>query len=329
MADSHLRVSPLQLGQSKYFRISITNTCNFRCYFCHNEGQQFERFPLSDLLTAEDFIWVSTIAHRAGFRKFKITGGEPTLNPRLLDIVRGIAQIGVEDLSMISNGTNLTHLAENLKMAGLMRLNISLYSMDRESFERDQQVGGRLLEIAISGVDAALNAGFTDLKLNYVFHGMHRLKEFYQVCSFARKRHITVVLLPILPVSLRTGDEQIALTTLYETIQAQGIATEELLIDSEGMEKRLITLSDNTKVLLRKDELAARQPFPACVTCPNRIDCREGVFPTRISCDGKLIRCLAKGMRPIDIREMIQFRESDQLMGLLSGAETQVIATQD
>lgn len=86
------------MKQSKYFRISLTDKCNLNCSFCNNEGQMKGR-GTSASLSAQDIVWISSVASRCGYTKFKLTGGEPALHPGLLDIARGISSLGVQDLS--------------------------------------------------------------------------------------------------------------------------------------------------------------------------------------------------------------------------------------
>ncbi len=119
--------------KTNYFRISLTDKCNLNCFFCHNEGQE-KPSGKGNFLRADDYVFVSKIAKDLGYTKFKLTGGEPTLHPEVLKIVKGISSLQVKDLSMITNGIRLDKLAYPLKEAGLNRLNVSLYTLNPEKF---------------------------------------------------------------------------------------------------------------------------------------------------------------------------------------------------
>jgi cyclic pyranopterin phosphate synthase len=149
-----------------YLRISLTDHCNLRCVYCMPEnGLKF--LPPAELLTAGEIASVVRVAVEAGFRKFRLTGGEPTLRADLLDIVRQIAAVpGVGDLAMTTNGILLPTLARPLRQAGLRRVNIHVDSLDPERLGRIMR-WGRLDDIW-RGIKAAEVAGFTPLKLNAV-----------------------------------------------------------------------------------------------------------------------------------------------------------------
>jgi cyclic pyranopterin phosphate synthase len=142
-------------------RVSLTQRCNLRCVFCHMEGQPFSREELS----AEEIETVVRAAVAAGVDRVKLTGGEPTLRSDVVEIVRRIAALGPE-VSMTTNGLRLVELARPLREAGLLRVNVSLPSLDRARYERVTGVDG--LERAKAGVRAAIAAGLTPVKLNVV-----------------------------------------------------------------------------------------------------------------------------------------------------------------
>ncbi|MEX0776944.1 MAG: GTP 3',8-cyclase MoaA [Phycisphaeraceae bacterium] len=160
---------PRSLAAVKLLRISVTDRCNLRCVYCMpEEGVTFE--PQDDLLSADQLIAVAAAARQAGVTHFKITGGEPTIRPDVVDIVRGIAALDPVDLSMTTNGMLLDRLAPALRDAGLDRLTISWDSMQPARFSRI--VGGRMGSDALDrlrrGIDAAVDAGFVRLKINVV-----------------------------------------------------------------------------------------------------------------------------------------------------------------
>jgi len=149
-----------------YLRISVTDRCNLRCVYCMPlEGLRF--LPNPDLLTPVEIERVVRAAVSVGFRKFRLTGGEPTLRMDLLEIVERIAAIdGVGDLALTTNALLMTKLAGPLKAAGLSRINVHLDSLNPETVERQMRWGtfDRIWE----GVMASEAAGLTPIKLNSV-----------------------------------------------------------------------------------------------------------------------------------------------------------------
>ncbi|MGE0614956.1 MAG: GTP 3',8-cyclase MoaA [Bacteriovoracia bacterium] len=165
----HSSPSPTLVDQSgrllRYLRLSVTDACNFRCTYCLPNGYKPTREE-SSLSPIEIENLVRGFAD-LGFKKVRITGGEPTLRRDLLEIVRRVA--GTADLQKIAlstNGSSLARLAAPLRAAGLTHLNVSLDTLDRESFHR--LVGADRLPEVLSGIEAALNAGFPWIKMNAV-----------------------------------------------------------------------------------------------------------------------------------------------------------------
>jgi len=298
------------LHASRYFRMSVTDRCNLSCYFCHREGQG----PGGGLpLGVEDFLWVAQVAREEGFAKFKLTGGEPTLLPGLGRLVRGLRDLEVEDLSLITNGTLLEERAGELKRAGLPRLNVSVHTLDAEIFRKDHGGSPALLRKVVRGIDAALEAGLADVKLNLVYRGRRSAPDLEAVSRLAARRNLTVVLLPLMATgeNRRPDDEETTLEELYELLKARGIRHEAPVVDGEGIVKRLATLEDGTRVLLRVDELGERLPYGRCADCSRRGECREGIFPVRLSADGSLRPCLAGGRPAVPLGALVRRRDAD------------------
>ena len=149
-----------------YLRISLTDHCNLRCVYCMPiNGLYF--FPREHLLTPAEISSVVRAAVSAGFRKFRLTGGEPTLRPELLEIVTALGQIeGVEDLAMTTNGVLLPGLARPLAQAGLWRVNIHLDTLRPERLGKIMRWDRS--EDVRRGIEAAEEAGLLPIKLNAV-----------------------------------------------------------------------------------------------------------------------------------------------------------------
>lgn len=154
-----------------YLRISLIDRCNFRCQYCMPEGTELDYILRQELLTHEELLTLlKEVFIPVGLRKFRLTGGEPLLRPRVVDLVRDIASLReTQDLAMTTNGFLLADMAQALYDAGLRRINISLDSLNWETF--DQIIGNRSRsrwEQTWAGILAAHRVGFDPLKLNVV-----------------------------------------------------------------------------------------------------------------------------------------------------------------
>jgi cyclic pyranopterin phosphate synthase len=149
-----------------YLRISVTDRCNLRCTYCMPE----EGIPLmqhGDILTFDEIRNFTETAVAAGVTKVRITGGEPLVRKGITTLVGMIAGIkGIEDLSMTTNGVLLANYAEELRLAGLHRVNISLDTVDHENF-RNITRGGNIQEV-FEGIKAARSSGLLPVKINCV-----------------------------------------------------------------------------------------------------------------------------------------------------------------
>jgi cyclic pyranopterin phosphate synthase len=144
-------------------RISVTDRCDYACTYCRpsrNDGYAEGRLLASDWRVMFEGLL------RAGVRRVRLTGGEPLLHPQIVDIVAHLATLGIEDLALTTNASQLARLAGPLARAGLHRINVSIDTLDPVRFRAITR-GGDLAEV-LEGIDAALAAGLTPLKLNTV-----------------------------------------------------------------------------------------------------------------------------------------------------------------
>ncbi|MBV9948947.1 MAG: radical SAM protein, partial [Myxococcales bacterium] len=144
-------------------RLSLTDRCDLACVYCRPHKSDGY---LDDTLQIE--AWKTMVGGlvRAGIRRVRITGGEPLLHPRVVSMVAYLASLGLEDLALTTNATHLARLACPLREAGLQRINVSLDTLDPARFERMTR-GGKLARV-VDGIDQALSAGFSGMKLNAV-----------------------------------------------------------------------------------------------------------------------------------------------------------------
>ncbi|BAW96518.1 molybdenum cofactor biosynthesis protein A [[Synechococcus] sp. NIES-970] len=186
-----------------YLRISLIDRCNFRCQYCVPEGAKLEYLTSPEQLQNHELL--TLLAHvfiPLGFGKFRLTGGEPLLRPNLVDLVRAIAQLpGVEDLSMTTNAYLLADLAQDLHDAGLNRLNISLDSLNPDTFDRiiGNQGKSRWPQ-TWAGIQAAHRVGFEPLKLNVVVIPGVNDQEVLDLAALTGDRHWHVRFIEFMPI---------------------------------------------------------------------------------------------------------------------------------
>ncbi len=197
-------------------RISVTDRCNFRCQYCMPaEGMVW--LDRSHVLTFEEIERVARIlVDRAGVRSIRLTGGEPTVRARLPVLVRKLAALDV-DLSMTTNGATLGLMADDLRAAGLNRVNISLDTLDRERFKeltrRDE------LEKVLQGIDAAVAAGFSPVKVNAVLMRGINHDEIVPFLTLGRDKGVIVRFIEFMPLDAQ-GEWSADRVVAYDEILA-------------------------------------------------------------------------------------------------------------
>lgn len=181
-----------------YLRISVTDRCNERCLYCMPEGYKGWS-KKADHLSAAEIIRVVEASCALGFRKFRLTGGEPLLRDDIERIASGIwALPGVQTLGVSTNGLRLVKYAQSLKQAGVRALNVSLDALSSQVYRTI--TGGNVAEV-LRGIDAALEAGFEVIKLNCVLMRGVNENELWPLVQFAAGRGMLVRFIELMPVS--------------------------------------------------------------------------------------------------------------------------------
>ena len=181
-----------------YLRLSVTDLCNYRCIYCMPDSGVPKR-DHSEILSVEECVDVAAQSARCGVRKVRVTGGEPLVRRGILDICRGIAEIGdIEELCLTTNGSLLEGLAHPLREAGVDRLNVSLDTLRPERFASLTRRGS--LNDVLEGVDAALRAGFGRLKFNVVLIGGVNDDEIPDFVALTRERPVEVRFIELMPI---------------------------------------------------------------------------------------------------------------------------------
>ena len=191
------------LGRTiEYLRISLTDRCNFRCIYCMPE-EGVESLCHDDILRIEEMARVVRIAAELGIRSVRLTGGEPLVRRGVVDLVREISNTpGIENVSMTTNGVLLTRMADDLRAAGLSRVNISLDTLDADQFHMITRRGR--LQDTLDGIDAALSHGFDPVKVNAVT--VRRLdQDFLAFARLSVDRPLHVRFIEYMPVGESSG----------------------------------------------------------------------------------------------------------------------------
>lgn len=203
--DSHtsgapvLEQGPRSMGSVRVLRISVTDRCNYRCVYCMpDDGVAW--LPKEDLLTYEELADVvrASIEHH-NIRRFKITGGEPTVRHGLVDFVAMLKRIpGVDDLSLTTNGQLMEDLAQPLREAGLDRVTISLDSLRADRFRQITRRGD--LTAVLRGIDRTQDVGFNSVKINCVTMRGTNDDELVDFARLSIDRALTVRFIEYMPL---------------------------------------------------------------------------------------------------------------------------------
>ena len=181
-----------------YLRISVIDHCNLRCVYCMPlSGLSFA--PPAELLSAAEIETVGRAAAAAGFRRLRLTGGEPTLRSDLVEIVSRLASIpGMGDIAMTTNGILLPRLAGCLKSAGLRRVNIHIDTLNEERVRQIMRWGD--LARIWRGIEAAESAGLTPLKLNTVVARDYNDRDVVELAALTLTRDWHVRFIELMPL---------------------------------------------------------------------------------------------------------------------------------
>ncbi|MBV8779868.1 MAG: GTP 3',8-cyclase MoaA [Phycisphaerae bacterium] len=308
-----LETGPTSIGAVRVLRISITDRCNFRCVYCMPEdGVQW--LPKDDLLNFEEIEQIVRAAIEVhGIRRFKITGGEPTVRRGLIELIGRLRRVpGVDDLSMTTNGLLLNDLAEPLRQAGLDRITVSIDSLQPERFRRITRTGD--LATVMQGLDRATDVGFHSLKINCVTMRGVNDDELVDFARLSLDRQLTVRFIEYMPL----GDA--ALMHRSEIGPAGGCQAQDRGADSlisEGEVRERIERELGPLVPVNRSSEAGVGPAnvyrlangnpqgrigfisamsaPFCATC-NRL---------RLTADGLLRSCLFDGGE-VDVRAILR-----------------------
>ncbi len=193
-----VRRSPalVERPSARSVRLSVTDRCDFACTYCRpskHDGYEHGALDLAAWAALMDGLL------SAGVRRFRLTGGEPLLHPRIVEIVQLLSDRGVEDLALTTNASRLARLAGPLRAAGLHRINVSIDTLDADRF-RALTRGGRLAQV-LRGIDEARRVGLGPIKLNAVILRGDNDDELERLVEFAWERDLVPRFLEVMPIA--------------------------------------------------------------------------------------------------------------------------------
>jgi cyclic pyranopterin phosphate synthase len=279
-----------------YLRISLTDRCNLRCVYCMPAvGMKF--LPRPELLTNDELLLVVRAAAAAGFRKLRLTGGEPSLRPDLVELVRAMKRVrGIEQIAMTTNGLRLAATAAALKEAGLDRVNISIDTLDPQKFRQITR-GGRLEQVW-EGIAAADRAGLHPIKLNAVVMRGLNDDEVVQLAGLTLDRPWEMRFIEVMP-----------LTGVAEVAQDGVVTSAELIARIEAaygpLEELGLAPADSAR-RYRIPGARGKLGFISAVSDPFCASCNR----MRLTADGRLHLCLLRDDE-LDLRAAIRAGASE------------------
>ncbi|MDI3524530.1 GTP 3',8-cyclase MoaA [Kosmotoga sp.] len=271
-----------------YLRFSITDRCNFRCFYCMPENTSF--LPESELLTLDDIRFAVQIFKEIGFKRLRLTGGEPTLRSDLLEIVSIVSET-FGSCAMTTNGSRLKELAFELYSAGLREVNVSLDSIDSETFFRITR-GGNLKEV-LKGIDEAISVGMK-VKLNTVITQMN-FHEIPELVQYAEKLGVPIRFIEEMPIGKNNNRHFIPHKKVLELLH----------------ENDFIQIETRIGYGPARYYKTSRGTIVGFITAITHNFC-NGCNKLRLSADGKLFPCLAYDYH-VSLKGAIKSRRSDEV----------------
>ncbi|MCH7685236.1 MAG: GTP 3',8-cyclase MoaA [Planctomycetes bacterium] len=272
-------------------RISVTDRCNIRCFYCMPETVRF--LPRAEILTYEEIERLVRVVAQMGVNKLRITGGEPLVRaelPRLIEMLAAVP--GIRDIALTTNGTLMAEQAQALKDAGLGRLNISLDGLSEETFRKISRREG--LDRVLDGIFAAKRAGFERIRLNAVAIRGITEAEVVPLGRFARQHRMEMRFIEFMPLDAENNwqtEQVLSGTEIREILEAEFGPLIPLARDDPSQTAVDYQFADGIGRIGFINPVT--QPF--CGNC-NRL---------RITAEGKIRNCLFS-TKEWDVRELLR-----------------------
>jgi cyclic pyranopterin phosphate synthase len=283
-------------------RISITQRCNLRCDYCHKEGEEIGSCSrgMTEEMTVDEIFRIARIAIGLGISRIKLTGGEPLMRKDLCEIVKGIAAtLGLKDLSLTTNGAMLGFQAQELRACGLRRVNISLPTLNAETYNK--LTDGRI-ENTLEGVKAAVVAGLYPVKLNMVILNGVNVDAVPEMMEFAQQTGTILQLIELDPVNV--SDTYFSVYHKFLNEHEEMLRQKAVKIETRRfMHNRHIYHLPNVTV----EVVHPTENGEFCAHCTR----------LRVTSDGKLKTCLMRNDNLIDILTPMRRGASDEKLKAL------------
>lgn len=263
-------------------RITLTNRCNVNCLYCHHDGMVKSK----DEMTADELHTICKIAKKIGVRKIRLSGGEPLLKKDIVEIVERIASLGFKDISMTTNGILLEKYAQALKDAGLDRVNVSLDTLDRETFEFITKKD--YLEDAKKGILKAVEVGLYPVKINMVIMKDINQDEIDDMFEFCKENDIVLQLIELIE-SENCDEDKFSKDYHYNLDDIE----KELADISDDVREREF-MQGRKKYYIDGGEIEVVKPVDNSTFCAN---CSR----LRITPDGKIKPCLLRNDNLVEL----------------------------
>ncbi|MGB2501711.1 MAG: GTP 3',8-cyclase MoaA [Mariniblastus sp.] len=278
-------------------RISVTDRCNIRCFYCMPENVKF--LPQDSILSFEEIHRVVEILARQGVSRVRLTGGEPLVRSEIWNLVGLLKSIpGIDEVALTTNGILLVDQAAKLKGSGLDRINVSLDSIDPEKFKEITRRDA--LDKVLAGIDAAINAGFENLRINAVAVKGISETEVVPLVSWAQRQNLHLRFIEFMPLDGDQAWENQQVFTgamLREIIEENFGSLTPVARDRSSQPATDFQVSNQGPPIGFIDSVT--EPF--CQSCDRM----------RITSEGKLRNCLFS-TEEWDLKELIRSDASDE-----------------
>lgn len=274
-------------------RITLTNRCNVNCLYCHHDGMVKSK----DEMNADELYTICKIAKKIGVKKIRLSGGEPLLKKDIVEIVGKISSLDFKDISMTTNGVLLEKYAEDLKNAGLDRVNVSLDTLNRETFEFITKKD--YLEDAKKGILKAVEVGLYPVKINMVIMKDINQNEIKDMFKFCKENNIVLQLIELIE-SENCDDDSFSEDYHYKL---DDIENELADIADEVHEREF--MQGRKKYYINGGEIEVVKPVDNASFCAN---CSR----LRITPDGKIKPCLLRNDNLVELISHVRNNESEE-----------------
>lgn len=274
-------------------RITLTNRCNVNCVYCHHDGMVSSKQEM----TADELYTICKIAKNLGVKKIRLSGGEPLIRKDIVEIVEKISSLGFKDISMTTNGTLLEKYAQGLKDAGLDRVNVSLDTLNRETYEFITHKD--YLESAKSGILKAVEVGLYPVKINMVIMKDINQNEVKDMFKFCKENNMVLQLIELIE-SENCDDDKFSAEYHYKLDMIEERLSD---IADEVHERKF--MQGRKKYYIDGGEIEVVKPVDNSTFCAN---CSR----LRITPDGKIKPCLLRNDNLVELISHVRNGESEE-----------------